>query len=271
MTLNEDDQEMAESDHEAESPSESPDSGPPGTFAGYYDRIFRGGSALTRWAHHARRDAVLKLIGDQVFESAADVGCADGWLLRDLYDHGVIKGGVGIDNEPEMLEAGRTRSTAQPELFFTTPEDENLSQGSFDLVCCLETLEHVEDVDAVVRQIAGLVRSGGIVVVSVPIEVGPALFVKQTGRWWANRLTDYGYERYSWQELQQAGLRWDASKLTRTNIYSHKGFDYREVRAMLSGRFELVRSVYSPLPWTGPWGASTVFWMLRNPMSHGNN
>ena len=105
--------------------------------------------------------------------------------------------------------------------------------------------------------------------VSVPIEVGPALLVKQAGRWWANRLTDYGYERYAWRELLRAGPGWDAGALTSVNTYSHKGFDYREVRSMLSRQLQLVRTVYSPLGWTGPWGASTVFWLLRRPGAPG--
>jgi SAM-dependent methyltransferase len=256
---------MAGAEDEAERPAGSLADAPPGVLSGYHERIFRGGSALTRWAHNSRRDAVLELVGGRVFRSAVDVGCADGWLLRDLYDGGVIETGIGIDNEPVMLDSGRLRSSGYPGLSFAAPGDVDPSRGDVDLVLCLETLEHVGDVDAVVRQITGLVAPGGTVVVSVPIEVGPALLVKQAGRWWANRVNDYGYERYPWRELLRAGVGWDAGGLTGMNSYSHKGFDYREVRSMLTGRLQLVRTVYSPLGWTGPWGASTVFWLLRRP------
>jgi hypothetical protein len=111
-----------------------------------------------------------------------------------------------------------------------------------------------------------MAKPGGLIVVSVPVEVGPALLIKQMGRWWANRLTSYGYERYSWRELIKAGVGLQVRGLVRTNLYSHKGFDYRVARAALLERVSLDATRYSPLSWTGPTCASTVFWAFRAPI-----
>jgi 2-polyprenyl-3-methyl-5-hydroxy-6-metoxy-1,4-benzoquinol methylase len=91
------------------------------------------------------------MLGDAVFERAADVGCANGWLLRELQDHSVIKGGVGVDIEAEMLASAQQESSPKyPDLAFVTPAEAVPLKRTFDLVCCLETLEHVEDIGALI-------------------------------------------------------------------------------------------------------------------------
>lgn len=235
------------------------------TLSSYTARVFTGGSRLTRWAHGLRRTAVHRLLHGQQFRSVADFGCADGWLLRDLRSAGVASSGVGIDIEPAMVETARSRSASDDALSFMLAADVGSHDLSFDLVCCLETLEHVDTVKDVVDQMLQVVSPGGHLLVSVPVEVGPALLVKQMGRWWANRLTDYGYERYTLGELLRASALWDTRGVSRINNFSHKGFDYRSVRTAIDARATLVRTAYSPVRWTGPFMAATVLWLFRVP------
>jgi len=230
--------------------------------AGYSHRLLTGGSFLTRRSHRSRMDRSLRLIEDSRFDTAADVGAADGWYLKALLERDVVREGVAIDTDVEALRAAAAQSGPLP-LSFVTPDDPSLGprRGTFDLVTCLETLEHTADVSAVLDELVDLARPGGTVLISVPVEVGPSLVVKQAGRWLANRGRSYSYERYTWRELWDAGARWKLDALERQNLFSHKGFDFREIRKQVDERFAIARTAFSPVPFLGPVLASTVYWL----------
>lgn len=231
----------------------------------YSGRIFGGGWAITRWAHRGRLATALRLLEGRRFSRATDVGCADGWFVRELLQRGVIDAGVGLDTDPSMLDACRGWAHAYPSLAFFQPDPQTLESlsGASDLVVCLETLEHVEKMTEVAEHLARLARPGGTVLVSVPIELGPSLLVKQTGRWIANRRGEYGYERYSARELVQAGLLGRLTGIHRRDTFSHKGFDYRSARKALDPHIAIERSTYSPVHVFGPVLATTVYWIGR--------
>lgn len=97
-----------------------------------------------------------------------DVGCGGGLLAEGMARRGARV--TGIDLAPGALEVARLhaleagvsleyREIAVEELAATQP-------GAYDLVTCLEMLEHVPDPAAVLQSIARLVRPGGDVVCS---------------------------------------------------------------------------------------------------------
>lgn len=76
----------------------------------YTDRLFKEGSAFTRFSHHARAEKTMLLIrasGKNKFNQVLDYGCADGWFLRALYDNGMAKQGVGVDINDDDLAKSR--------------------------------------------------------------------------------------------------------------------------------------------------------------------
>lgn len=243
-----------------------PGAGDAGAAGAYTSRLLRGGSFATRFSHRGRMATAASLVQAERFDRAADVGAADGWYLRTLLDQGTIAEGVAVDADPAMLQVGQQRSEGRPLEFLTPDDDALLDQlGTFDLVTCLETLEHVADPSSVLQLAVDLAAPGATIVVSVPIEVGPSVLLKQAGRWLANRRQEYGYERYRWAELFRAGVLGQSAGLDRVNLHSHKGFDYRDVREMLRARAAIHRTVYSPIRTLGPVVASTVFWIARAP------
>ena len=109
-------------------------------------------------------DARAGLAGSRV----ADVGCGGGLLAEGMARRGARV--LGIDLAPEALAVARLhaqqsglaveyREVAVEALAISAP-------GQFDLVTCLEMLEHVPDPAAVVASIARLVRPGGNAVFS---------------------------------------------------------------------------------------------------------
>ena len=71
---------------------------------------------------------------------------------------------------------------------------------------------------------------GARLLISVPIEVGPSLLLKQAGRAFTNLFRPYGYDRYSpWELFQAVALsRTDAFPSSHSKDETsrrHKGFD----------------------------------------------
>lgn len=111
------------------------------------------------------RDAVLTSSPSSVL----DVGCGDGRLLAELQDHVQFVVGVDLDQ----------RATAFARVFAPRAHVRCLSVGdveeSFDVVTCIETLEHIPDDHEAdfLREAAARVRVGGRLVVTVPSTAVP--------------------------------------------------------------------------------------------------
>lgn len=244
----------------------------------YTDRLFKEGSALTRFSHHARAEKSLALIrasGIQTFNNALDYGCADGWFLKALYDSGLSAKGLGIDINDDDLAKSRALFADIPSFEFikTTDVTPDL-YGKFDLAVCTETLEHVSDAKTALEHIHRLCAPNATVLLSVPIEVGTSLLMKLAGRY-ITGLRDKTYrfyndeEPYSLREVVEAGVFWNTKNLKCSHnvadVYyrGHKGFDYRKLRALILERFEILATDFSPFPLTRQLLNSTIYWRCK--------
>lgn len=99
---------------------------------------------------------------------ALDVGCGGGILTEALATAGADA--LGIDLATASIEVARQHAEdAGLKLGYRVVGAETLADeqpGSFDLVCCLEMLEHVPDPAETIDAIARLVKPGGDVVFS---------------------------------------------------------------------------------------------------------
>ncbi len=244
----------------------------------YTDRLFKEGSALTRFSHHARAEKTLSLIrasGKSTFNRVLDYGCADGWFLKALYDNGMAKQGVGVDINDDDLAKSRALFAEIPSFqFIKTPELSPDLDSKFDLAVCLETLEHVSDAKLALSNIHRLCAPDATVLLSVPIEVGTSLLMKMTGRY-ITGLRDKTYrffndeEPYSFREILEAGVLWRTKNLACSHnlpdVYyrGHKGFDYRKLRRLVQGYFEILSTDFSPFPFTRQFLNSTIYWRCK--------
>ncbi len=104
-------------------------------------------------------DAATSLAGKRVL----DVGCGGGILSESMADRGATVTGIDLSERPlavarlHLLESGRQvdyRQVSAEDLARQMP-------ASFDVVCCLEMLEHVPDPASTVRACADLLKPGG--------------------------------------------------------------------------------------------------------------
>jgi 2-polyprenyl-6-hydroxyphenyl methylase/3-demethylubiquinone-9 3-methyltransferase len=140
-------------------------------------------------------DACATLAGKRVL----DVGCGGGLLAEGMAGRGARV--TGIDLAPEALAVARLHAIESGlAIDYRQVAVEVLADaepGAYDLVTCLEMLEHVPDPAAVLAAIGRLVRPGGRVVCSTINRNAKAFALAIVGAEYLMRLLPAGTHRYS--------------------------------------------------------------------------
>jgi len=119
---------------------------------------FRGTRrVILHWANDAVGGGLEKL-------RVADVGCGPGTTLSWLSHVPRI---VGIDRAALCLELARERAPTA-ELVQGNAEHLPLKAEQFDLVLCLDILEHLEHPDKAVKELHRILKPGGMLICTVP-------------------------------------------------------------------------------------------------------
>ena len=103
-------------------------------------------------------------------KSALDVGCGAGLLAEPLARLGAQV--TGIDASPELVRVAQDHAIASGlEIDYRSGEVGEL-EGEFDLITCMEVIEHVADPSAFVAALAGRLAAGGLLILSTPNATG---------------------------------------------------------------------------------------------------
>lgn len=100
-------------------------------------------------------------------KSALDVGCGAGLLCEPLARMGADM--TGVDAAPENAAAAAAHAEASGVMVeYQAGELGDLGLGTFDLVTCLEVIEHVADKPAFIANLASHLAPGGLMILSTP-------------------------------------------------------------------------------------------------------
>lgn len=235
---------------------------------------------IVGWSHRRRFAVARELVHHQAGGALLDYGCGDGTFIA--LSHDLFRMSLGADVDPGQVRDCAERFAPITDVRFATTDALRAPDhdDSYDAVVCMEVLEHCpSDVQPVVLEdLARLSRPGGTVVISVPIEVGPTLAVKQLVRAAAaaSGLSEYaGRERYRPSEFLRMVLADERAEIERPawtgiaaggvpfRFHGHKGFNWRRLERLIARVFTIERRDYSPVRATGAFLNSQVWFVCR--------
>lgn len=110
----------------------------------------------------------VRLADIQSSDVVLNVGCFDGALERHFLK-GRVRDYFGVDMNAQAIQvANQLDGSSDPRFQLSPAERLPFGDNIFDKVLCLDTLEHVEDEVQTLREIARVIKPGGILVLSVP-------------------------------------------------------------------------------------------------------
>jgi SAM-dependent methyltransferase len=232
---------------------------------------------LIAWSHRRRFEAGLQLAARFKGQRILDYGCGDGTFLALLLaGPSAPAEAVGVEIDATQVEDCRARLGGRPGLRFDliASLDGRSEQARYDGVVCMEVLEHVAALDTVIDQIWRALVPSGTLIVSVPVEIGLPLLLKQAVRRVAGwrGIGDYpGTSPYTFSEYWRSVWAGDAQHIERpvfagatgAPFHDHKGFNWRALRRKLETRFMLDATVASPIRWLGSPLATQVWFVLH--------
>jgi SAM-dependent methyltransferase len=108
--------------------------------------------------------AIKRLVELKPGAKILDAGCGTGGNLEVLFSLGDL---VGMEVDPGALEIAKQKAIA-PVYSGRLPDRLPFPEESFDLIVLLDVLEHLDDDEAAVQSLAGLLKPGGSLLLTVP-------------------------------------------------------------------------------------------------------
>ena len=105
-----------------------------------------------------------------VGKTALDVGCGAGLLAEPLARLGAKV--TGLDASPKLIAVAREHANAVELDITYRPGELSELEGQFDLITCMEVIEHVADPAAFVQALAKRLAPGGLLILSTPNATG---------------------------------------------------------------------------------------------------
>ena len=215
----------------------------------WYEEILNT-NLITRYLHSYRYSWILSIFKKLSRElnnkqiTVVDIGCGTCKLFKVLNENSVSINYIGIEPRGDFVKTSieRYNSMSNFQIIKGFAEEiiPNINQ-KIDIITGLESFEHIPEyiVPSLLRSISA--KSPKIFACSVPVEVGPAIWIKNIG----SKLMGYKrYKEYTWKETFWAGL-YQLDKVPPHDT-GHKGFDWRWLKHNIRQSMKITSVSKSP-------------------------
>jgi SAM-dependent methyltransferase len=160
------------------------------------------------WWYRGRRRVIRAALDALPLPAGAEVldaGCGSGRTLEELADYGTV---TGIELNEQAAEVARARGHG--EVRIGRLEELPWPEASFDLITCLDVLEHTPDDRATLTELGRVCRPQGWLLLTVPA---------YPGLWSMHDEANHHFRRYSRARLRAvaAGAGWRLERLSSFN------------------------------------------------------
>ena len=160
------------------------------------------------WWYRGRRKIIRAELDRLPLPATArvlDAGCGSGRTLDELADYGEVH---GIELDPQAAEAARARGTG--EVLIGRLEELPWDAATFDLITCLDVVEHTPDDRVTLAELRRVCKPGGWLLVTVPA---------YQALWSHHDHANHHYRRYERATLRSAavGAGWRIDRVTSFN------------------------------------------------------
>src|SRR5947209_16514704 len=160
------------------------------------------------WWYRGRRRIIRAELARLALRPGArvlDAGCGSGRTLEELGRFGEV---FGIELDPGAAAMARDRGCA--EVVVGRLEELPWEDGYFDLITCLDVIEHTPDDRVTLRELRRVCRPGGFLVVTVPA---------YQSLWSMHDVANHHYRRYSRARLRAPAVDagWRVRRMTSFN------------------------------------------------------
>jgi SAM-dependent methyltransferase len=223
-------------------------------------------NGLVKWLHSVRYknilsvvDAVAAKVGNRPIR-VIDIGCAHAKLFAVLNERFHIDY-TGIEIDSVFAEAAKSRYGTHEN--FRIVHDSILNAlpklANADVLVAMETCEHILEHDVVRIIEAVSAARPTLFVCSVPVEIGPSIWLKNVG----SLVTGYMRHReYRWAETFWAGF-YQLDRLPPHDT-GHKGFDWRWLAQTIRHNMKIVEIRKFPFGFL-PAGVAFSVFMIAEP------
>jgi len=201
--------------------------------------------SIKNWPHRQRLKEIQSVIHKESLNEIenltyADIGCGTGYLTEIVANLLHPSEVYGFDHYTEHLEIARSNYPSYQFEILNLNEPSDIRR--FDFVTCFETLEHVGNAYTAIDNLLNATKSGGTLLITLPIEIGPVgtfKFLAKTliYKYKLDELLGGGTQLYNKYLLSLITYK-DMSKFRdqRSGWGTHFGFDYRRIDEYLESR-----------------------------------
>jgi SAM-dependent methyltransferase len=232
----------------------------------YADLTWRDPNRVKRWLQARRVDKALALLPAEA-RTVVDYGAGDAEVSARLVERRPEVEAIAFEPTPALLDEARVRGAGLDRLRLVASEAE-LPTGWADALLCLEVFEHLPPMETRAALVTAdrVLKPGGVLIIGVPVEVGPPALAKGLFRR-ARRPNEFdaGWGGMLGATLGAPPRSRPVAEIAPGRPYHphHLGFDHRRLVLEVDRRFRITGRTGSPLAALGPLNAELYITALK--------
>lgn len=212
----------------------------------YTQHLYGSKSFLIKYYAYLPLIHSLKYITFSKSSQVLDIGCSDGPFLPTLnyYAKSIIANDILENRVREAKNLIDFNLNKSKKISLTCSDGQYLpfKDNNFEIIFCLEVLEHIVNPDQFIRELLRVLKNNGILICTLPVEIGFSLLIRNFIGKIANfPRPNYKLKRYFQRVLLKKGGREYKGEI------GHKNFDWRVIKDNIKLYFKVQKIKFIPI------------------------